>query len=207
GTASATVPFIAAAVRSQGLGGAAKVSIVASVFMMAFCVLRLGRHVGTVPHSVLAGFSAGTGAIMIVCQFHVLFCVAAPGAGSALSQWVQVVKMLDDARLAPMIISGIAIIVAAVCTDKFPKMPAPLAGVALSGLVAWAFRFHEPDVGSLSLTLPSFAGFSWSPEDVLAVIPSGLALAFVTSVNLLMTSRVVERFRGGDKPMQRTQTA
>src|SRR5712671_5117743 len=42
GTASATVPFIAAAVRNQGVGGAAKVSMVASVIMMAFCVMRLG---------------------------------------------------------------------------------------------------------------------------------------------------------------------
>src|SRR6202022_3832799 len=43
GTASATVPFIASAVRTHGIGGAAKVTIVASVLMMAFCVLRLGR--------------------------------------------------------------------------------------------------------------------------------------------------------------------
>src|ERR671927_241139 len=35
GTASATVPFIALAVRGQGIGGAAKVCIAASVFMMA----------------------------------------------------------------------------------------------------------------------------------------------------------------------------
>src|SRR6266849_6846062 len=41
GTASATVPFIALAVKSQGIGGAAKVSIVASVIMMGFCVMRL----------------------------------------------------------------------------------------------------------------------------------------------------------------------
>src|SRR5437660_12416157 len=38
GTASATVPFIAVAVRQQGIGGAAKVSIVASVLMLVFCV-------------------------------------------------------------------------------------------------------------------------------------------------------------------------
>src|SRR6202162_839326 len=44
GTASATVPFVALAVRNQGLGGAAKISIVASVFMMVFCVLKLGRY-------------------------------------------------------------------------------------------------------------------------------------------------------------------
>src|SRR5277367_4563146 len=42
GTASATVPFIAAAVLEQGPGGAAKICLAASVFMMMFCVLRLG---------------------------------------------------------------------------------------------------------------------------------------------------------------------
>src|SRR3954452_12119628 len=52
GTASATVPFFALAVRSQGIGGAAKVSIVAAVFMMVFCVMRLGRYVSKVPPTV-----------------------------------------------------------------------------------------------------------------------------------------------------------
>src|SRR3981081_4186290 len=75
GTASATVPFIALAVKSQGIGGAAKVSIVASVFMMAFCVLKLGRYVSKVPPTVVAGFSAGIGAIMFISQLNVLFGV------------------------------------------------------------------------------------------------------------------------------------
>ena len=62
GTASATVPFIALAVRSQGLGGAAKVSIVASVIMMGFCVMRLGRHITRVPQAVVTGSPAGSAA-------------------------------------------------------------------------------------------------------------------------------------------------
>ncbi len=53
GTASATVPFVAMAVRQQGIGGAAKISIVASIFMMVFCVLRLGRY-------SFRGFRAGS---------------------------------------------------------------------------------------------------------------------------------------------------
>src|SRR5262245_15794841 len=59
GTASATVPFIAAAVRAQGNGGAAKICLAASVFMTVFCVLGLGRHVTKVPHAVVSGFSCG----------------------------------------------------------------------------------------------------------------------------------------------------
>ena len=68
GTASATVPFIALAVQGQGIGGAAKVCLAASVFMMAFCVLRLGRHLARAPQSVVAGFSCGIGALMIIAQ-------------------------------------------------------------------------------------------------------------------------------------------
>ncbi len=45
GTASATVPVIAAAVRQQGLGGAAKISLLAAAIMMAFGIMRLGRYI------------------------------------------------------------------------------------------------------------------------------------------------------------------
>jgi len=63
-------------------------------------------------------------------------------------------------------------------------------------MVASLLGFHEPAIGALKFELPPFAGFAWNPQDVLQVVPAGLALAFVTSVNLLMTSRVVEHFRG-----------
>src|SRR5207237_314497 len=72
GTASATVPFIALAVRGQGVGGAAKVCIAASVFMMAFCIMRLGRHITKVPHPVVSGFSCGIGGLMIISQLRTM---------------------------------------------------------------------------------------------------------------------------------------
>jgi SulP family sulfate permease len=71
GTASATVPFLALAVRNQGIGGAAKVCMVASVIMMGFCVVRLGRHIARVPHAVVSGFSCGIGGMMLVSQLDV----------------------------------------------------------------------------------------------------------------------------------------
>jgi SulP family sulfate permease len=50
--------------------------------------------------------------------------------------------------------------------------------------------------------MPPFVGFNWSPQDVLTVLPSGFALAFVSSVNILITSRVVEHFRGRHERMK-----
>ena len=64
------------------------------------------------------------------------------------------------------------------------------------------FKYAEPEVGALHLSLPPFVGFSWTPQDVLKVLPTGLTLAFVSSINLLLTSRAVEHFRGRHKHLK-----
>jgi SulP family sulfate permease len=202
GTASATVPFIAAAVRSEGIGGAAKVSIVASVLMMAFCVMRLGRYASKVPATVVAGFSAGIGGIMVISQLNVLFGVAAPHSENSMMQLITVLGELTTGRWAPVILGGTVMLVAGAVMRWSPRLPAPLIGVVLSGLIASFFRIHEPEVGTLHLSLPPFAGFSWTPQDVLKVLPTGLTLAFVSSINLLLTSRAVEHFRGRHKHLK-----
>ncbi|PWU07880.1 MAG: SulP family inorganic anion transporter [Terriglobia bacterium] len=204
GTASATVPFIANAVRAQGIGGAAKVSIVASVLMMAFCVLRLGRHGSKVPAAVVAGFSSGIGAIMVVSQLNVILGVPAPARANSLAQLIALLGQAPNARIAPLLLGGIVIAAASLSARLRSVLPAPLIGIVLSGLIARLASLHEPEVGSLQLALPAFAGFAWSPEDVWNVLPTGLALAFVTSVNLLLTSRVVEHFRGRHKNLKRS---
>jgi MFS superfamily sulfate permease-like transporter len=204
GTASATVPFIANAVKAQGIGGAAKVSIVASVFMMVFCVMRLGRFVSKVPPTVVAGFSAGIGAIMFISQLHVLFGVKAPGGDNSLFQFFTVLGEIPGMRFAPLILGGTVMVIAFAVMRWAPRLPAPLLGVALSGAVAYLFGTHEPEVGSLHLALPPFAGFSWTPQDAVTVIPTGLTLAFVASINILLTSRAVEHFRGRHKHQKRT---
>ena len=202
GTASATVPFIAEAVRSQGIGGAAKVSIVASVLMMAFCVLRLGKYASKVPATVVAGFSAGIGAIMVISQLNVIFGVAAPHGDNSLVQLITVLGELTSGRWGPLVLAGAVMAVAALIMRWSPRLPAPLIGVALSGVIAASFRIHEPEVGTLHLILPPFVGFSWTPQDVLKVLPTGLTLAFVASINLLLTSRAVEHFRGRHKHLR-----
>src|ERR1700724_3668598 len=95
GTASATVPFVAIAVRQQGIGGAAKISILASIFMMVFCVLRLGRYAQRVPPGVVSGFSCGIGAMMLISQLDVILGVDSPATRLAGSTAAQFVAVLD----------------------------------------------------------------------------------------------------------------
>ena len=65
------------------------------------------------------------------------------------------------------------------------------------------FGWNGEEVGTLFSGLPSPVGFRWEPSDVWNVLPAAFGLAFVSSVDLLMTSRVVEHFRGRQKLMKK----
>jgi SulP family sulfate permease len=199
GAASATVPFISQAVRAQGAGGAAKVCMAASVFLMMFCVLKLGRYIQRVPQAVVTGFSCGIGAMMILSQLGVLLGVQAVvdrTSNNMLYQSWQVLRLIGAAQPGAVIIGGVVVLVGLLCARLIPRAPAPLLGVVAAVGIAVLFGLHQREVGNLPLEIPPFAAFSWTPADVARVIPSAFGLAFVSAVNLLITSRVVEHFRG-----------
>jgi SulP family sulfate permease len=199
GTASATVPFVAIAVRQQGIGGAAKISIVASIFMMVFCVLRLGRYASRVPPAVVSGFSCGIGAMMLISQLDVILGIksqVSKASSSVIGALVDVLANLQQTRWMPLVL-GLSVMIAAWLSARASKKaPAPLLGIALALIFAQILGMHEKEVGALPSGLPSLAGFSWSAADVYTVLPSAFALALIASANLLITSRVVEHFRG-----------
>ncbi len=205
GTASATVPFIAAAVQADGVGGASKVVLAASVFMMAFGLLRLGRYVAKVPHAVVSGFSCGVGAMMVIVQLRTLLGLP-PSAGDALAkplaQLFSVLAHLGETRREPLVLGAVVILAALVIGRYWPRSPSALIGVALAILLGQQLGWHERAVGAISSEWPSLASFAWGPSDLLDVVPSAFGLAVVISVNVLITSRVVEHFRGRHRPLR-----
>jgi len=172
---------------------------------MGFCVIHLGRYIARVPHAVVTGFSCGIGAMMLISQLDIILGVesaATRGAGSTLTQLAAILEHAGGARPAPLLLALAVIVMATLAAKWSPKAPAPLVGVAAAILIARVFGVHEREIGPLPAVLPPFTGFSWSPQDVLTVLPSGFALAFVSSVNILITSRVVEHFRGRHRRMK-----
>lgn len=199
GTSSVTVPFIASATHAQGVAGAAKVCICAAIIMMGFCIVRLGRHVSRVPNPVVAGFSCGIGAMMIITQLKTAFALSSPAGGwdkAMFGQLLQVLARLGEAQARPALLALIVIIGAAAAIRLLPRGPAPLFGVVAAVAVARIFGISTKEIGSLPFEDFSFAAFNWEPADVWNVLPNAFGLAFVASANTLITSRVVTHFRG-----------
>lgn len=204
GTSSVTVPFIAAAVAAQGRAGAAKVCLAAAVIMMAFSLLRWGRYIAKVPLPVVTGFSCGIGALMIFTQIHTMLGLSRPAGLSPLSLLINAAGRLDEVVWPRGLEAALVIAVCAAAGRRWPLAPAPLLGVAVAVLTHRLLSIREPLAGAISPGLPPLAVFSWSARDVLKLLPAAAGLAFVASVNLLMTSRVVEHFRGVRRTMRMT---
>ena len=103
-----------------------------------------------------------------------------------------------------MIIS-LLVVAAAFAVARFRSAGARASlGCSIRSTVAAIFGLHEKEVGHLPFEIPDFAGFYWRPQDVYGVLPAALGLAFVSSVNILITSRVVEHFRGKHKHLKRS---
>jgi sulfate permease, SulP family len=205
GTASATMPFIAAAVHAQGVGGASKVVLAASVIMMAFGLLRLGRYVARIPHAVVSGFSCGVGAMMVILQLRTLLGLpvsAGDSLAKPLAQLIAVLGQLGETRLEPLILGAVVILSALAIGRFWPRSPSALLGVALAVLLGFQLGWRERAVGAISSEWPPLASFAWGPTDLGEVLPSAFGLAVVISVNVLITSRVVEHFRGRHRPLR-----
>ncbi len=206
GTASATVPFIALAVAQHGTGGAAQVCLVAAVFMMVFAVLQLGRYILQVPHAVVTGFSCGIGAMMVLTQLSAMLGVHAAldrTSSNLIYQTAVVLAHAAEAHFATIAISLGVMAVSLLSARLNARLPSPLLGILAGTGVAVMLGVKQGLVGTIGFRLPPFAGFSWSAADIWTVIPSGLGLALVSSVNILLTSRVVDHFRGRHRPPQR----
>jgi len=199
GTASPTLPFIVDAVKRQGVGGAAKISIVAAIFLMIFSVLRLGRHVQKVPQTVVTGFSCGIGAMMIILQLDMLFGLG-PAVGRSggypLTQFFSTLGRLEGTRWQPLLLGVVVIAICQILAMRWKKFPGPLLAVAVALALSQSFAMREKEVGSLPLEIPPLAGFSWSPMEVQEILLQGFGLAFVVAIYVLLTARVVEHFRG-----------
>lgn len=206
GTSTVTLPFMISAVQQQGLAGCAKVTLVAAVFMMIFSVLKLGRHISKIPHTVVSGFSCGIGAMMVINQLRTLFGLQPPDGmkwpSTIPGQLKMVVLQIGSLHWEPLLL-GVVVIGSAFGFARINnKLPAPLLGVFIAVGVSLLFGMHEKEVGQLNLDIPPFMGFTWSPQEVFSLVNEGFGLAVVSSINVLITSRVVEHFRGRHRPMR-----
>lgn len=168
------------------------VVVLAGVLQIVFGMTRLGTYIKFVPQPVLSGFMSGIGIIIIILQLAAGLGHKAP-EGEILEKLAALPGMLMHPGFDAFALCAICVAIM-VMTPKAVarRVPPPLIAVVI-GTLAGVFVFNEaPVIGGIPTGLPDIHVPSITLADVPTILRYALILAFLGSIDSLLTSLVAD---------------
>jgi len=183
-------------------------ALMVGVIELAMGLARLGTLVNFISQTVIVGFTAGAGLLIIAAQMPNFFGTPAPPGSGFLRNLTAFAQHIGDADPA---VAGVAVattLLALVSRRLFPRVPymivAMIGGSVLAWLLADVGLAQVPTVGALPqgpppLSLPSFALADWRDLAPSALALTVLALAQAVSVARAVAAESGQRIDGNQE--------
>ncbi|SEU14822.1 bifunctional SulP family inorganic anion transporter/carbonic anhydrase [Stigmatella erecta] len=155
GPAVAMSVLIANAVHQYGLGGMLLIGLVVGILQLLTGVLGLGRIVRFVPLPVVAGFTAGIGAIIFIWQLPRAFGLVSPDENHVVEVLTHLGQLIHEFHPGALVLASLTLALCLGLPRVWPRLPAPLIAVALSTLINVGLSLQAETVGEMSRFLPS----------------------------------------------------
>lgn len=168
------------------------VVMMAGLMQAAFGFARLGRFISLMPYPVISGFMSGIGVIIIILQLAPIIGHANPQGGplaavSALPGFFS--SPLSDAVIVGLMALGIALFLPARIGRVIPP---PLVALIVGTLAVMLYFSRAPVLGEIPTGLPDPQLPRFDLVALPAMIKSALVLAFLGSIDSLLTSLIAD---------------
>ena len=156
---------------------------------------RLGALVNFISTTVIVGFTAGAGLLIIGAQLRSFFGIDLPQQSSFVASLLSFVAHVQESDPWTILV-GVATLVAALANKWWlPRVPYLLTGIVAGALVAFALaRFGIAQVatlGPLPSALPSLSVPDFSPAVWRELAPIALALTVIGLTEAISSARAV----------------
>jgi high affinity sulfate transporter 1 len=179
------------------LRASATLTLLVGAMLVLACILRLGFVANFISESVLIGFKAGIGLVIVLDQVPKILGIHF-ARGSFIQNVFAIVQNIPHTKLTTLAV-GISIIVLLIAIERLsPKAPAPLFAVAAAIAGAYLLNLHGRGVelvGHIPQGLPSFTAPSFALAGKLWPGALGIALMSFTE-----TIAVARAFAANDEP-------
>ena len=188
---------------ADSLAQAATIGILAGLIQIGFSLLRLGRYASFVPASLLSGFLAAIG-ILVIFKQSIPVLGGAPATGSIIdtvASWPEAIRSVNFEAVA---LAVICLAVAVLWRGRLRRL-APNFFVALVvGIVAGVLLFpNAPSVGKIPSGLPSLQVSAISLEFFLRALQPAFIMALLGSIATLLLALRLDTITGSQhKPNQ-----
>jgi SulP family sulfate permease len=168
------------------------VVMMGGLFQVLFGVLRFGRYINLVPYPVISGFMSGIGCIIIILQLAPLFGHPTP-EGVILAKLAALPALLGSPEPHAVTVSVLTLAVVYLTPQRITRLiPATLIAL-LAGTVAGLLWLNDvPVIGEIPTGLPALQVPTFSIGDLPLMIRYALVLAFLGSIDTLLTSLIAD---------------
>lgn len=201
GPTGAFVVIIFNTLQQYGYAGLTMTMLIAGIVMIAAGYLRLGTYIKYIPYPVVVGFTSGIAVLLFSTQVKdMLGLDIASVPAEFLPKWRVYLENLGKFSWTAVFITVLSFGIIFYVKFRRPKLPAFLLGVVGSTLIVTLFSLHIDTIGSKFGGIPHFIPLPKIPEfDIdlaLKVMPSALAIAFLASIESLLSATVVDAMSG-----------
>lgn len=188
GPTNAISLFVFATVAPLAIPGSAQyvslvltLSFMAGLMMLTMGLLRLGALVNFISHTVVVGFTAGAGTLIITSQLRNFFGLEIAPGSSFLQTWTTF--FLNPLGMQPyvVLVAGVTLATGILARRRFPRFPYMITAMLAGSVLAWGLNYFlgEPRTGIRTLgALPAALPGLSAPTFDLDTFRKLLAIAF-----------------------------
>jgi len=202
GPTGAFIVVVYGVIQSHGFDGLLLATMMAGVILVIGGLLRAGRFIALVPEPVIEGFTIGIALIIAVSQLKDLLGLSLSHGSADL---VQAVPALWNARMSlnpyALGVGLFAIAGIAACRRLVPWFPGSLLVIAAASAAVAVLHLPVETIASRFGALPGGLPMPSIPHVSVArigdLLPSAFVIAFLASVESLLSAIVADRMIGG----------
>lgn len=177
---------------------ALKLALLVGVIQLAMGLARLGTLLNFVSHTVVVGFTAGAGILIVVAQLGNFLGLILPRGGSILETLAAAARGLEDVKPWAVAV-GVATLCAGLAARRWmPRVPYMVVAMAVGGLVAYALNSALgventgiTVLGPLPGALPSLTYPQLDPATLRKLIGVAFAVAILGLVEAASIARSI----------------
>ena len=181
---------------ADSLAEAATIGILAGLIQMGFGLLRLGRHASYIPASLLSGFLAAIGAVVIIKQSVALVGSATPRGGitDVFASWPEAVR---DVNFDALALTAICMALAILWRGRLVRLAPSFFVTLVVGILVGVLFFRDaPTVGEVPSGLPSLQLSAISLDFFLRALQPAFIMALLGSIVTFLTSLRLDTITG-----------
>ena len=202
GPTGAFIVVVFGVIAEHGYDGLVLATFMAGIIMLVAGYLRAGNLVAFVPEAVINGFTIGIGIIIATSQIKDLFGLSVAQVPAEFIPKIDALWAARNTLTVHAVGIGLATMVLIVVLRRLaPKFPGLIIAVGLTSAVVAVATLPVDTIfsrfGDLPHTLPMPSLPAISLEKVLELLPSAFVIAFLASVESLLSAMVADRMIGG----------